>query len=315
MWNRPFLVPSAALLVFRFATALPQPTSDSLRGADPDRNQRTSSLIATRPDDPRHRLQICNALTPPLNRSTLTKKHLSAHGGTWGTLLVRHVQHHEILTHHLEFKRCHEVSARLRDGDQLEFLTGGTDVGTFSFTQLPIAPTTLLLVVHRKRGSTVADFKSHAFTEIEGASQVAIIDAAGEVGEDGGVQPRGRKVLIQAAATPEPTDVQKDATVHSPMLTSPALVEELPLNSVVQVKPGKYSIGIGSVQTAFVAEPRASYVVMRVRDASSPASKDDEVIIFPQEGEGMQGTATRSAVMSGMAFFGTLATIVLALPR
>lgn len=210
------------------------------------------------------------------------------------------MQHHEVLSNALQYKQCEEFSVQLREGDQLRFSANNVDIGTFSFTNLPVGPSTLLLIVHKQHDGpeSPADFKSHAFTEIEGAAQLAVIDTSDPADKVHAAQPR---VFIQGKPTPvDQRDVEYNTgkeveALEMSMNTN--LVQELPLNSVVQVKPGEYFVGTGTSKEPFSAKPMGSYVLMRVVRPGK-AHGGTEFVLFPQEkAEEKSGSPRRVAVL------------------
>lgn len=222
--------------------------------AEPGQEGASSQIVVSKVQDASQRLRICNAFTNPsaiIVRLVRTGKELSLLG----------------------YKQCNDLSVVLMEGDQLDFRVQGLSVGFFTMHGLPRDPRTLLLVVHKRRaGSMAAGFKSHAFAEdATGISQVAIIDTY-------------RDNATSRANAEEKVHINTVSQVNS------TAGEDLPLNAVVNVKPGSYQValnraGLQLAQALFSAKAQTSYVVLRVGDAAEPDGTRPfplELVVFPQ---------------------------------
>merc|ERR1740121_790474 len=185
----------------------------------------------------------------------------------------------------LQYKECRDIAAQLHDGDLLSFFVEGPQtprlgVGGFTLTSLPTAvEQPLLLAVMKRRGSLRATFASHAFADDPSASaQVAVMDTyQGDAGDQ----------ALRIAEVPKEVQ-QTEGLQLSPRM------QELALNSIAMVNPGKYQVSLGSsaarpellgAPASFVAEAGVSYVVLRVGENSTQqdasASFPEDVVVFP----------------------------------
>jgi len=203
-------------------------------------------------------LVVCNAYASP------------------GALDIYHVQTLDRLTGSapLTYKECREFAMGLQEGDQLDFKSGDRDVGTFYATGLPTSSASLLLIPHRRDGSSRAiTFESHAFADLQ-SPQIAVVDAYKGKGEG--------MVKIM--------DSMPEAGADEPV------EEMLKFRSVVAVNPGNYKVALTSLgdnSTAvapdievqpLLVESQAKYVVMRVGVESAGNEKHkypEELVVFP----------------------------------
>lgn len=268
MWSAPFHMSPALLLLGISAARSQLSPLESLKS------------FTSRASTPVHRLQICNAYGIVAGRT-----HAPRSSSQQGALLVRHVQRNEVLCHHLQYKQCRGISLRLAEGDELDFTTSHVDIGGFTFTNLPGNPTTLLLIVYQKRDGpgTAAGFTSHAFTEHEDAAQLAVIDTSQVAAKGHSAQP---KVFIQGSPAPKHINhIAYNTGTEEKALSMPAvttMVQELPLNSVVLMKPGRYCVGTNTSRSPLVAKPMGNYVVVRLGRVGL-AQEGQEFVVFPQE--------------------------------
>jgi len=173
----------------------------------------------------------------------------------------------------LAYKQCRDFSLALRPEDKIQLQSQKKDVGDFVVSGLPQSTSLLLLVPHRRSGSSFAAFKSHAFSDdnVETAKVVTIdayrgsaSDAVDLISIFGG----------QNASAPEE--------------------ERLAMDSVVDLNPGFYHVGLahprdklglvatgGAARAPFHAERRVSYVVVRVGDHDGGDKFPQELIVFP----------------------------------
>jgi len=194
-----------------------------------------------------HSLTLCNAYahTRSLSVHLPAKRMLLAHGP-------------------LHYKECRRVSIPLRDGERLEFRSGGLPVGSFRAVGLPRSGRLLLVPRLRGDGSQAADFLSHAFADVPFAAQVAVLDAY--VGSENGT------LLISDHVLSKVSGVQRRG-------------ERLPLNAVTALGSGRYDVSLegpdGQIVSTVVLNlaAEASYVVMRV--GGGHRHLPQELVVFP----------------------------------
>lgn len=181
------------------------------------------------------------------------------------------------------YKDCQNVFVGLQEADRLDFKAGSLNIGAFFTTGLPKVATTLLLVPHRRDGSTMAvSFESHAFMDLATA-QVAVVDAY-----------RGHEAAIIRI-----TDNEQKATADTALNGVAALqvvrrTEDLKFSSVVALTPGSYQVQLTSTAgeaVAPLASPvevgvmeKVNYVAMRVGidDPDSTSKYPQELVVFPR---------------------------------
>lgn len=203
---------------------------------------------ANQSDEGGHALTLCNAYahTKSLSVHLPAKRMLLAHGP-------------------LHYKECRRVSIPLRDGERLEFRSGGLPVGSFRAVGVPQSGRLLLVPRLRGDGSRAADFLSHAFADVPFAAQVAVLDAY--VGSENGTLFITDHVQHKGGA-----GVQRRG-------------ERLPLNAVTALGSGRYDVSlegpdgqiVSTVTLNLAAE--ASYVVMRV--GGGHRHLPQELVVFP----------------------------------
>jgi len=218
-------------------------------------------------DKPQQNLRICNAFAVAV------------------PLDITHVRTDKPLDS-LKYKACKDYTLELNEGDQLDFKADGNDVGTFAVSKLPQSTRILLLIVHKRAGSSMgATFMSHAFAEEKpGSAQIAIIDTYG------GEKQATDKVKIYDATEPNITE-QKS--------------EVLPMNSVASISPGAYQVamnneGPNATGVELSAEGKTSYVVIRVGDGLPSKDKEgtfpQELMVYPSP----SGARSAAALGSGL---------------
>lgn len=214
-------------------------------------------------------LRLCNAF---------------AHDGTLDVHLERTGEQLGLL----QYKECTDVSMVPNDGDVLSFFVQGPktprlSVGAFEMTGLPTtAELPLLLAVQRRSSSSLrAVFRTHAFeADPRDSAQVAVLDTFL------GAPSSSRPLRIAEVA---PSNEERQPAVVRPGHRPP---QDLLLGTVVAVTPGQYQVSLDS-PTGFApaaklsAEPKASYVVLRVGENATQAQDGllafpEEVIVFPQ---------------------------------
>jgi len=176
----------------------------------------------------------------------------------------------------LAYKQCKDFSLPLEEGDQLDFKSGGLDVGTFYATGLPKSAASLLLIPHRRSPHSVGiSFQSHAFADIK-SPQIAVIDAYRGNSDK---QTAAVKITEDMPASNDPKADEEGA-----------IEEELKFNSVVSVNPGKYQISLTSTggdkptTIALNAADASKYVVMRLGvegEGGSGGHYPQELVVFP----------------------------------
>lgn len=192
----------------------------------------------------------------------------------------------------IPYADCKDFDLLLQETDQFDFAMAKNTVGTFAVSGLPSGSRTLLLIVSKKPGNLLGtSFKSHAFMEDEsGSSQVAVIDTFR------GSSKSSPKVQIRRRVEAESN------TTHKP--------EDLALDSVVAIAPGKYSLDLTGGVTlnmteTFNAAPQRNYVVMRVGDGSDKDNKDafpERLVVFPQTGAAVRSVGFGSLCLVVLGF-------------
>jgi len=185
----------------------------------------------------------------------------------------------------LAYKDCRDFELTLADGDKVNFMIEGQEVGTFTITKMPKGAAALMIIPQRTDGSSAAiTFDSHAFTSLHTA-QLAVIDtyrgngsAALKIGEPGAK-----------------TDEQED----------------LRYNAVFALNPGKYEVSLDSAAgenpalAPLTLDSKATCVAMRVGLSSGdgtgagPTSHDKfpmELVVYPRN-----DMASGHRVAAGMA--------------
>lgn len=222
------------------------------------RGLRTSAQGFVRALDFKHTLRVCNAYPSDKELSVINAKE------TLGEM---------------PYKSCKDVASPLKSGDKLEFKIDGSEVGTFSISDLPQNDATLLLVIFRHDTvSTAVAFESHVFANLAN-SQIAVIDTYKGTSK--------ASVKIQ--------DV-KDAK-HSRS-------EDLRYDSVVAVNPGEYqcvlmgSDGEEKSKTTLVAVAKESYAVLRVGvEAQSGKKYSQELMAYPQSDAPKSSAQTKGPLL------------------
>lgn len=180
----------------------------------------------------------------------------------------------------MPYKSCADVESPLKPGDKLEFKMDGTEVGTFSISDLPQNDATLMLALYRHDTlSSAVAFESHVFANLAN-SQVAVIDAYK------GAEKAGVKIQDQ-----------KDGKYSRS--------EDLRYDSVVAVNPGKYecvlvgSDGKEKSRTALVAVAKESYVVLRVGVEDEKKPYTQELMAYPKS-DGVAESGAPCTSISGV---------------
>lgn len=177
----------------------------------------------------------------------------------------------------LPYKGCGDFRLPIFEADRLNFTLDGEEkpMGTFAVSGLPANVKTLLLIVSRRPNSVGASFVSHAFGRAasEEEAQIAVIDTY--LGAS-----RTFQVIIR--------DLNLAGSSQ----------EYIPLNSVVAIAAGEYSVQLPSDSdplpkedglATLVANAGQSYVVLRVgqlgatSDVDSVEAYGEQLVIFPQE--------------------------------
>lgn len=224
------------------------------------RGLRHSTQGFVRALDFKHTLRVCNAYPSDKELSvTKAKEELGA----------------------MPYKSCKDITSPLKSGDKLEFGLDGSEVGTFSISDLPQNDATLLLVIYRHDTlSTAVAFESHVFASLAN-SQIAVIDTY-----------KG-----DAKANVKIQDI-KDAK-HSRS-------EDLRYDSVVAVNPGEYEcVLIGSdgeekSKTGLVAVAKESYVVLRVGVEDKSKAYKQELMAYPQSDAPKSSAESKGPVLGLM---------------
>eukprot|EP00927_Polykrikos_kofoidii_P048502 TRINITY_DN42778_c0_g1_i1.p1 TRINITY_DN42778_c0_g1~~TRINITY_DN42778_c0_g1_i1.p1 ORF type:complete len:280 (+),score=21.37 TRINITY_DN42778_c0_g1_i1:105-944(+) len=125
-------------------------------------------ITSTRRGDPKHTIIVCNA-----------------YADTTSMHVINAMTQEDVMgSNLLSYKACAAADVVLKNGDQLDFITGTKTVGGFVTTKLPEDPSTLVITPYRRGlANHDATFKSHIFSSSDKA-QVAIIDAS--TGRPGG---------------------------------------------------------------------------------------------------------------------------------
>jgi len=206
-----------------------------------------------------HRLRVCNAYTGKVPIEMMLKAGLDYEKQTNLTKSSA-----------LAYKACRDFpSEQINRGDSVEFKAKGEHLGSFAVNMLPRRQAILLLVVHRKKGtSNGLAFTSHVFAEVPHA-QVAILDmyqgkSKSRIAiEDQNSQKGGRK-------------------------------EELAYDSVVAINSGNYKCvlegGMKPKGVPLSAGGSRSYVAIRVGNEGDSAFPED-IMVFP----GISDAASRAA--------------------
>jgi len=177
----------------------------------------------------------------------------------------------------LSYKQCKDFTLPLEEGEQLDFLAGGVDVGTFYATGLPKTASSLLLIPHRRSPHSVGlSFESHAFAELQ-TPQIAVIDAYRSSSKQHNGVIKIMENLPPATGKPQTAAL---AEVEE---------EELKFNSVVAVNAGKYMIsltgksGTNATKMALNAAGKVKYVIMSVGNEGEVAGGHypQELVVFP----------------------------------
>jgi len=246
------------ILCSLFSVAMSSPAALRLHGNGHGGQQHRSVLVHAQKVD--QKLVICNGYASPK------------------ALEIMQVRTRESLTQGkpLAYKQCKDFSLPLEEGDQLDFKSGGLDVGTFYATGLPKSAASLLLIPHRRSPHSVGiSFQSHAFADIK-SPQIAVIDAYRGNSDK---QTAAVKIIEDMPASNDPTADKEEA-----------MEEELNFNSVVSVNPGKYQISLTSTggdkptTIALNAADASKYVVMRLGvegEGGSGGHYPQELVVFP----------------------------------
>lgn len=185
---------------------------------------------------------------------------------------VYHLPSKELLTRQgdpLTYKQCRDMKLLLNDGDRIQLKNKDRDVGDFAVKGLPQSASLLLLVPHRRSGSTFAVFKSHAFGRITpSTAQVVTLDASH------GEKSTGSFITVSEKLKQD--DKTKDAEIAK---------EQLSFDQVVSLNPGNYDLSLHSSddrKTSFAAVSDVNYVILRVGEQGhGKDSYPEELVVFP----------------------------------
>lgn len=202
----------------------------------------------------KQQLRTCNAYTDPTPIGIIQHKR---HGGgpdvdlTQGKLL--------------KYKECLDFSVQLGRGDSLEFKQNAQHRGAFLISSLPQRDSILLLVLHRKVGSSLLTFSSHVFQSAPHA-QIAVLDMYS--GSSKG------SIAIQDSQVEQGEGEQAEQK----------RTEHLAFNEVVALNAGRYDcVLVDSKKQSRVrldAANAENYVAMRVGSDDTP-DFPEEVVVFP----------------------------------
>lgn len=187
----------------------------------------------------------------------------------------------------LTYKECRSFELDLHEGEELTFKTGSKFLGSFSATELPKNPASLLLVAHRRDQKTnFIAFQSHIFSTSR-SPQIAVIDAYRGTPQKGEIE-----IADQDDIDKDADDLlQRDARAgRGAALAQVARQNAKPLqyNTVLALGDGKYNFALvdakGQRKTESMLEVSGSrnYVAMRV--GSGQKNFDQDLVVMGAAG-------------------------------
>jgi len=211
-----------------------------------------------------HRLRVCNAFTDTAPLEVMHHETGSRHGSAAVNLTKDGL---------LAYKQCRDFPLKLNRFDSVEFSQRSKHLGSFTVSKTPNRDALLLLVVHRRSGSSRADFASHIFSSSPHA-QVVVLDMY-------------QGSSMRHLTIREARDSAKGAQDAEGVKASSLQTETVGYNTVVQINSGDYECLLAGNKAAS-AMPLATvdgenYVALRVGTEGSKAFPE-EVVAFPQSG-------------------------------